>query len=453
MINQQLAALYGGSDWVVVGDVAAATTPNVHALREWGVERVMVVAATEGAGPLPEADVTHYTRSYSASMMGGFRAFSRSLATDEVRDAITQFGRMSKTRILAPPFGAEAVFDSRTYGERPNEWVALEDKMTVDRLFEDAGVATAPSEVVEVAQAVAAGRRLASRDGSVWVADNTEGWHGGGEYVRWVRSVDDEPAATAWLSEHSNHVRVMPFLAGVPCSIHGFIAGPGDVAVFRPVEMLIARDLGGPGFQYLGMSTLWDPPTTMRDQMRSVARSVAHHLDEIVDFRGPFSVDGVATATGFLPTEMNPRMSSGFGIQAGTAESLRIGLLTRAVIEGDVEISATDLEALVVRSADAKRVLRTMVHAPEARYVGSIPVRIDRDTVHLANRESDGTIELAPAAGGSVAMLKVETDRIAVGRSAAPIAVSMARLASETWDLGVPELHPAMPVSFIEPRG
>lgn len=447
-INQQLAALYGGSDWVVVGDVAAATTPNVDTLRDWGVERIMVVAATEGVGPLPKADVTHYTRSLSASMMGGFRAFARSLTTDGVRDAIAQFESGSMVRILAPPFGGEAAFERPAYGERRPEWVALENKMTVDRLFAEAGVTTAPSEVVRVEEAAAVGRRLASRAGSVWVADNTEGWHGGGEYVRWVKSVDDEASATAWFGEHSSQVRVMPFLEGLPCSIHGFISGPGDVAVFRPVEMLIGRDPRALAFQYLGMSTMWDPQPTMREEMRSVARRVAHHLDEIVRFRGPFSVDGVATANGFLPTELNPRMSSGFGIQASTVKSLRMGLLTRAVIENDLAVSATDLEELVVQSADGERVLRAMVHSAETRDADSIPVRIDGARVHLSEERFDGTIEIGPAAGGSVAMLKVVTDHLPLGQSAAPMAVSMARLASETWDLRVPKLRCADPVSY-----
>ena len=452
-INQQLAALYGATDWVVVADVAAGTLSDVDTLRGWGVRRIMVIAATEGVGPLPASDVIHYTRSHSPSMMGGFRAFARSLRAEEVRNAIASFESSSELRILAPPFGAEGAFDRRAYGERRAEWVAFEDKMIVDRFFADAGVATAPSAVVAVEEASEAGRRVAGDLGSVWVADNTEGWHGGGEYVRWVESAHDEISATAWFGEHSRRVRVMPFLEGIPCSIHGFVTGPGDVAVFRPVEMLIARDPHARAFRYLGMSTTWDPPATMREEMRSVARRVAHHLDETVRYRGPFSVDGVATASGFLPTELNPRMSSGFGIQAGTVPALRIGLLTRAVVENDVAISAADLEALVVQEADAHRVIRAMVHSVETRGPESIPVRIDGDVIHLGGDDQDGTIDVGPGAGGSVAMLKVDPERLPVGTSAAHIAVAAAQVASRTWDLRVPELVPAVPVPFVGPNG
>ena len=228
---------------------------------------------------------------------------------------------------------------------------------------------------------------------------------------------------------------------------------PGRRCGVPTVEMLIARDWLAHAFQYLGMSTTWDPSATMREEMRRVARRVAHHLDETVRYRGPFSVDGVATARGFLPTELNPRMSSGFGIQAGAVSSLQIGLLTRAVIENDVAISAADLEALVVEAADGHRVIRAMVHSAETRSADSIAVCLDGGTLHLAGNSQDGTIELGPSTGGSVATLQVEADRLARGQSAAHIAVAAAQIASKTWDLRVPELDPALPVPFAGSDG
>ena len=51
----------------------------------------------------------------------------------------------------------------------------------------------------------------------------------------------------------------MPFLDGVPCSIHGMVL-PDGTAVFRPVEIAILRDVARRRFVYGGLSTYWDPP-------------------------------------------------------------------------------------------------------------------------------------------------------------------------------------------------
>ena len=160
----------------------------------------------------------------------------------------------------------------------------------------------------------AAARDVDQGLGTVWSGDAREGFNGGGEYVRWVR--DDRQARDAgeFFAAHCDRVRVMPFLDGVPCSIHGVVF-PDGVAALRPVEMVTLRRTGAASnqFVYGGMSTHWDPPDADREAMREVARRVATRLAEQVGYRGGFSVDGVLTADGFLPTELNPRFSGGLG--------------------------------------------------------------------------------------------------------------------------------------------
>ena len=96
----------------------------------------------------------------------------------------------------------------------------------------------------------------------------------------------------------------MPFLDGVPCSIHGLVL-PDGTAVFRPVEIAILRDAAGRQFVYGGLSTYWDPPPADREEMRDVARRVGEHLRAAYGYRGAFGIDGVLTADGFRPTELN----------------------------------------------------------------------------------------------------------------------------------------------------
>ena len=173
-LEERLASAYGWTPWIIVSDAAASATPNVARLREWGAERMLVVAAVAGVGTQPDAEI-HLTGSHGDTIMAGFRAFSQSLSTPSVENAIAEFDPAGEARILSPPFGAESAFGSRRpYGQRWAEWMALEDKMVIDDHFGAAGITTAPYAIVAVEDAPTAARALASSHGSVWVADNRE---------------------------------------------------------------------------------------------------------------------------------------------------------------------------------------------------------------------------------------------------------------------------------------
>ena len=446
-LGERLAEVYRGTPWIVVADAAAGAAPDVARLRGWGVDRILVLSSVEGVGPQPDADV-HLTGSHGDTLMEGIRAFARSLTTDAVSKLIADFDPTGEARILSPPFGAESAFGSRRpYGQRRPEWMALEDKMSIDDHFESAGVVTAPHAIVAVADAPTTARSLASAHGSVWVADNREGWHGGGEYVRWIRNPDDEQDAVQWFGRHASRVRVMPFLEGLPCSIHGYVTERGT-ATFRPVEMLIARRRDSSNFRYLGMATTWDPRPHERHAMREAARLMGAYLDRLVGYRGPFSLDGVMTSDGFRPTEINPRMSAGFGIQAATVPGLHAAMLTRALIEGDIDVDPEELEDTILSAADRDRSLRIGVPFAEPRSLDSVPIRIGRHAIERARDEdAHGTLDIGPAPAGSYALLRPEQEHVPVGPSAAGLAVSVARLAAATWDLVIEDIEAAREVS------
>src|SRR4029453_1313109 len=121
------------------------------------------------------------------------------------------------------PVGGRAV-----YGGRPPEWAALENKTTVDEVWDGVAAPRAPSEVVHLRQNLSSvAQRLDTGDGTGWAGDNRDGTNGGGDYVRWVRDPADERTALDFFSAHCDRVRVMPFLEGVPCSIHGLVLPDG----------------------------------------------------------------------------------------------------------------------------------------------------------------------------------------------------------------------------------
>ncbi len=443
--RERLASVFAGRRVIVVVESAAPAAALVGQLRELGVGRIMVVAATEGVGALPEEVFLHFVRTSASSLMDGIRAFSRSLHIPDpaLVEAVDAFDPDGVAWALAPPFGLDGPFlGRRTYGARHPGWIALEDKMTVDGLWDRAGIPRAPAEIVEVSGAEVAHRRLAGAGGTVWVADNREGWHGGAEYVRWVRDDADVPASVEWFGAHAGRVRVMPFLDGIPCSIHGYVTGAGE-AVFRPVEMLIARRKHPSGFLYLGFATTWDPPGWVRDEMRSAAREVARTLDRSVSYRGPFSIDGVATTDGFRPTELNPRLSPGFGIQAATVDGLMAGLLTRALIEGDVSVDAEWLESTVVESADANRIARMGLPVIEQVEPAMLHLEVVSGRLRPVDEPADGKLEVGSTISGSYVGMTLDPGVIPSGASMAPYAIDGARLAADRWGFGLGDIEPA----------
>ena len=68
----------------------------------------------------------------------------------------------------------------------------------------------------------------------------------------------------------ADRVRIMPFLEGIPCSIHGIVFETQVIAV-RPVEMLTLRRPDVGILEYVGTATFYDPPDDIRRAMRSVA--------------------------------------------------------------------------------------------------------------------------------------------------------------------------------------
>ncbi len=445
-VKAQIAEFHRDRKWILLPDAAAPVAPLVELLNEWGAAGIMVVAAVEGVGELPNADRTHYTRTSGDTVMHGIRAYLKSVERPSalLLGAVEAFDPSQEAMVLGGGFSRLDTLAGRpVYGARPEAWGALEDKTTVDQLWDDAGVRRAPSVVVPIGEAVKASLAIESQAGSVWVADNAEGWHGGGEYARWVQSAGDATSAVEWFSEHAATVRVMPFLDGIPCSIHGFVTRDG-VAVFLPMEMVILRHTTKPEFVYAQGANFWNPPDAVRDEMRTAARSVGVLLQERRDYRGGCGIDGVCTRNGFLPTELNPRLSIGHGLQS-RAVDIPLATIERMLIEGDLDVDARDLEDTVVSTVTTARsggMLTPLTGAYDAaktgiRFDGPDAVAVDPD------EENDGIMEIGPASMGSIIILRLDPDHTPIGPSVAPKAIQAIDLARELWGVEVPPLEAA----------
>ncbi|MEN8041357.1 MAG: hypothetical protein ABFR95_07630, partial [Actinomycetota bacterium] len=329
------------------------------------------------------------------------------------------------------------------YGSTRPEWRALEDKMLADELWDAAGVVRAPSEIVRVAEALTVTERLASELGSVWVADNTEGWHGGGEYLRWIQTDEDAHQAIEWFDRHAERVRIMPFLDGIPTSIHGFITRDG-IAVFNPVEMTILRHVDRPSLFYANGGNFWNPPEHVRLEMRAAARSVGEVLSLRHGYLGGFGVDGICTTEGFRPTELNPRLSMGHAVHS-VAAGIPIGGMERSMIAGDLDVDAADLEATILAASATHRRGGAMLPLdgsyPDAK-TGFI-VEADQAIAVDSEEQNDGTMTLGEAAFGSTIFAQFDSDRTPIGPSIAPRVLAILDLARKLWGVEAPDLEAA----------
>ncbi len=347
---------FGGRSIVLAGAMGSSWTEHIDVLRSVGVSKLLVLATEgRGAGPLPDVPTVIVEPPAGLSQMERIHHADRTLydPTPEMIAAIESFDPQGDAIVIGTFLStASQVAGRPLVSYRRPEWLALEDKVVVDAFWDSAGVDRQPAIVVPLDEATRAASSIDRGDGTVWAADAREGFHGGATQTYWVTDEASRRRAIADLRSVCDSVRVMPFLEGIPCSIHGIVL-PDGVAVLRPVEMVTLRR--GHDFVYAGCATYWDPEPAVREQMRTVARRAGDRLREDVDFRGTFTVDGVVTSDGFWPTELNPRFGAGImTIARGTGIPM---VLVHDVIAGghDIGRTAAELEADVTEHGDARR--------------------------------------------------------------------------------------------------
>jgi len=447
----QLEPTFRGRRVIVTGEVVAALTPVVAALHRLGAARVLAIAGGgAGSGPPPPAGSAEVVTlgAGGSTMMASIRASQDALAhlPAEVLEQIDEFDPGHEAVVVGDLLTAHPEVAGRSYlAHRRPEWLALDDKVVIDGFWDRVGVDRAPAEVLRVddAELGEVCRRLDLGEGVAVAADASQGWHGGAELLRRVRTPDEVDLARRFFAERAVSVRVMPFLEGIPCSIHGVVIGDEVLAV-RPVEMLVLRP-EDTSLWYSGCASLWDPPAADREAMRSLARRVGAALRAEVGFRGAFTIDGVMTADGFRPTELNPRNGAGMRVLTGSVD-LPLQLLFDCVVAGvDADWRPRDLEALLVAAADEHRMASCHRSIPAVLEHGVEELVLDRGAFRTpaVGEPADVRVECGPSAVGSFLRATALPGRHPVGPSFAPVAAAFWRWADRRHGLGIGPLLPA----------
>lgn len=452
----RLRRFYGGRKLILTGAPLAMLRGTSRMVRSLGAARPFLLAAGVGTGPLPsEEEGERYVLRLSAPDIVSETRTIMSLLANLPAEALAALDRYDPDRealVLSPPANElSTIAGRRVYGPRRPSWRRLEDKTLIDELWDAHGIRRPPSLVVAANRDTlrAAARRMDRGLGTVWSGDTREGVNGGAIYVRWVRDGKDEAEAVAFLSTHCDRARVVPFIEGVPCSIHGLVLADG-VAALRPVEMVTLRPAGSNRLVFAGAATFWDPPEADREAMRRVAVVVGAALRDQVGYLGAFTVDGVLSEDGFLPTELNTRYGAGLTVMADSREDLPLWLLNLAVVEGEpLGLGSAVLEADVLERADRHRsgALWTVTHQAPATSRQQ-PVAFSPGGARFAGpgEQPAGTLWFGPSNIGGYVRLALDPAHIPVGPPVAPLAVDAFALADERLATSIGPMSPARPV-------
>jgi hypothetical protein len=166
-----------------------------------------------------------------------------------------------------------------------------------------------------------------------------------------------------------------------------------------------------------------------------------------VGFRGAFTLDGVLTAQGFLPTELNPRYGAGFGTMAKALTELPLELVDLAICEGEPwDFRADELEAWWLEGADRVRsgggwtISRLAVEENRTWRLA-----LDGDGCREAREDEKGDADMlvGPASAGSLVRFTPDADYVRLGTSVAPLVAKAFRWSDEHLGTGFGHIEPA----------
>ena len=431
--HELLAPVFRGRKFLHVGGLAVMLADRARRLAELGTVRPFLLAAGRGTGemPAPEEAELAVLPAGAKNVLDHFRQSEAALRQlpEAVQAAIDAWDprreALALCDFLLDERGMDAIAGRRRYAYRPAAWIALEDKVRVDAFWDSLGVRRAPSRIV-AAERGALGKAAAELDrgmGTVWAADARSGLNGGAEGLRWVRSGDDGSEAFEALAAIADRVRVMPFLEGLPASIHGLVF-PDGVAVFRPVELIVLRPDTGHRLLYSGCSNWFDPRPEDREAMRSLARRVGDGLRSSVGYRGAFTIDGVLAEEGFLPTELNARGGVGLGTLMGGMGDFPLAPLCWAAAQGEaLDYRPSLLERAVLASADRHRSGGGWIVTPfKVREQGTLALARDGDEFvgQEGQEEAIASLVSGPNPVGGFLSLRLTEAALPIGKPAAP---------------------------------
>jgi hypothetical protein len=303
-------------------------------------------------------------------------------------------------------------------------------------LWDTIGIQRAHSIVADSASSVGRLGCMVDRGGGVVEACQPLGGGptAGGDGIHWWRSGVLDPQGC----DAAGRVRLMPLLEGLPVRLHGIVLSDSMVA-FPPMEIVALPRVDRGTFLCAGaVRTLRD----IADLVRATDH-VGRRLGDRLGYRGGFSVDGIYTADGFLPTDFNARLTS--AIESAPCD-LRVRLhLANLLARDDAEVAANAVQALAdqIFAEPAWHTLygaatRVALDGPREAAVRWHARRLATTT----SGDADGHLGLRPSPRGWLLTARLTAVRLPVPGPLGLLAPEVFRLSDDVFGTDFGELEP-----------
>ncbi|MGW4499121.1 hypothetical protein ACWENR_10965 [Micromonospora sp. NPDC004336] len=340
---------------------------------------------------------------------------------------------------------------------REPAWARYEDKTVVDDVWRSIGFPPVPAATTAPTASALRDlhRRLDQGAGTVWSGDASRGVNGTAEMVRWIRDEAMFADAVRFFSANCDVVRVMPFHEGIPAGINAFVTADG-VAALRPYEEVTLRFPETGRFYHTGCSTYLDPAPAARAALRDLAVRTGEELRRRVDYRGAFTINGILTGEGFVPTEINPRLGGGHRLMSEVLPELPMQLIQAAcILRHPLGVTADELAETVVAEVDRHRAVAIAANVVTEPRTGAAVMGLVRDGaggLRLGGRgeRPDGYVahvSVGQGGRGGIVTLMDTPSLFRVGEFVAPLVVQALAIADQRWQTGVGPVGAAVPAT------
>ena len=335
---------------------------------------------------------------------------------------------------LDPP---EAGTRSRI-GRRHAAWRLLEDKTAVDTVWDMLGVPRAPSIVTDLATDLQALGDLVDVGSGVVCSLQSDGTpKAGADGVCWWRSGEPPRIATGQLAGRAR-LRLMPLIEGQPIRLHGLVL-PRSIVAFPPMEVVALPRTEHGTFLCAGAVSMLDDVIDLTRQTEHIGNALRGQLG----YLGAFSADGIRSDSGFIPTDLNPRLTSAI---EDSPSHLRVLLQATNLLVREGIDPGPDLAELLSTGIFDRRSEHTIygatIRAPEGVEC-NVDVRWDGEgLVALRGGEPAGHLTLAPSPRGWQLTARLAVDHLPVTGPLGPLAVEVFRFSDRIWGTDFGELAP-----------
>lgn len=343
--------------------------------------------------------------------------------TGWLADVADTFDAHQRAVLIAPdPLDPPRAGSRRRLGQRPRIWQLCEDKAVIDVIWDHLGVPRPRSVITDGAQDLATLASLVDAGYGVVCAVQRMGAPptSGAEGIWWWQHT--APAVGAG---PQHRVKLMPLVPGMPVRLHGMVFADA-IAAFPPMEIVTLRRRGTGTFLCCGAVGVLPESAGLR----ALTGRIGEGLSLLLGYRGAFSVDGILSPTGFLPTDLNTRLTS--AMEAAPAH-VRIQMQAANVLarEGADLTGGKWIDNLAAQAFDERTL--TVYGASPAAEAGSVELAVRwegadlRQTDHPA--EADGWLSLAPSLRGWTLTARLLRRRLPTSRYASDHAPAIFRFA------------------------